>query len=31
MYECRIAAVTVSTGPFSTTLTVITKQAGKKT
>ena len=31
MYECRIAAVTVSTGPFSTVLTVITKQAGKKT
>ena len=30
-YECRIAAVTVSTGPFSTALTVITKQAGKKT
>ena len=30
MYECRIAAVTVSTGPFSTALTVITIQAGKK-
>ena len=30
-YECRIAAVTVSMGPFSTSLTVTTKQAGKNT
>ena len=30
-YECRIAAVTVSMGPFSTSLTVKTKQAGKNT
>ena len=30
-YECRIAAVTVSMGPFSTALTVTTKQAGKNT
>ena len=29
-YECRIAAVTVSTGPFSTALTIITKQGGNK-
>ena len=29
-YECRIAAVTVSMGPFSTALTIITKQAGEK-
>ena len=30
-YECRIAAVTVSMGPFSISLTVKTKQAGKNT
>ena len=29
-YGCRIAAVTVSTGPFSTAITVLTKQAGKR-